>query len=253
MRAAAGVALVASLFSPASDAVTNGRDAADLSTANEAGQRAMLTHRADELSGPEADRIASNDNRTPAGTFKNGVLELTLEVRTGMWFPESEKGASVPIQAFAEAGKASSTPGPLIRVPEGTEIRLTLRNTLSDSAVLVFGLHTRPSASPDEGVLVPANGSRRLQFAAGAPGTYYYWGTTTHNGIRDRMEVESQLSGAFVVDPRSQRARLDDRIFVIGVWIEPPSTVNGVEKLPREVLVINGKSWPHTERFTFTE
>ncbi|MFN2398555.1 MAG: multicopper oxidase domain-containing protein, partial [Gemmatimonadaceae bacterium] len=47
--------------------------------------------------------------------------------------------------------------------------------------------------------------------------------------------------------------RLDDRIFVIGVWIEPPSTVNGVEKLPREVLVINGKSWPHTERFTFTE
>lgn len=93
---------------------------------------------------PVAERISANDNRTPAGTLRNGVLDLTLEIRNGIWFPEADNGASVPIQAFAEAGHSPSTPGPLIRVVEGTEVRVTLRNTLRDSAVHVHGLHTRP-------------------------------------------------------------------------------------------------------------
>lgn len=197
------------------------------------------------------ERIAANDNRAPAGTLNNGVLDLKLEIRNGLWFPEADDGASVTIQAFAEAGRALSTPGPLIRVPEGTEIRLTLRNTLGDSAVRVYGLGTRPSLD-DQGILVPAGESKSVRFIAGTPGTYYYWGTSTNKPLGQRVAVESQLSGAFIIDRRSAANSPSDRVFVLGLWEEEASTINGIKEPGREVLVINGKSWPHTERFSFT-
>ncbi len=194
-------------------------------------------------------RIAANDNRAPAGVLRNGVLKLTLEVRRGRWYPEADSGASVEVYAFGEPGKAPSTPGPMIRVSEGTEIELTLRNTLASSPVRVWGLHTRPRDN-DEGVLVPASGTATVRFAAGVQGTYYYWGSATGRGLENREGPDTQLSGAIVIDPKSGPPPAD-RVFVMGLWEEPATVVNGVEKPFREVLVINGKSWPHTERFNF--
>jgi len=210
---------------------------------------AFLTLCVSPLAGQSPERIASNDNRKPAGTLKNGVLEVTLEIRNGTWYPEADNGASVRVQAFAEPGRAPSTPGPFIRVPEGTEIRLKLRNQLTTSA-RIFGLLARPAQS-DDGLRVAAGADTSIRFIAGTPGTYYYWATTADRSLDDRLAVESQLSGAFVVDPRSA-ATSSDRVFVLGIWFEEGTTVNGVKKPDREVLVINGKSWPHTERFTFT-
>ena len=206
------------------------------------------------LAGAQAplERIASNDNRTASGKFENGVLTLSLEIRNGHWYPESDSGATVPVYAFAETGKRASTPGPLIRVPEGTEIAITLRNQLGGKATRVYGLHTRPR-DEDEGILVPAKGSATIRFKAGTAGTYYYWGTTDEHSLDSRTAEESQLSGAIVIDPASARgAAMKDRVFVLGLWNEAPIKVDGVEKPGREVLVINGKSWPHTERFNFT-
>ena len=40
------------------------------------------------------------------------------------------------VYAFAEEGGPLQVPGPLIRVPEGTEIHLTIRNQLPVKAVL---------------------------------------------------------------------------------------------------------------------
>src|SRR5262245_19274059 len=64
-------------------------------------------------------RVIANDNRVPAGALANGVLELKLEIVSGLWFPEAETGTGLFLQMFAEEGKAPSNPGPLIRVPEG--------------------------------------------------------------------------------------------------------------------------------------
>jgi len=196
------------------------------------------------------ERISSNDNRTPAGILKNGTLSVILEMRNGRWYPEADGGASVGIQALAEAGHAPSTPGPLIRVVEGTELRVTLRNKLS-SAARVVGLGTHPIVD-DSGLSLGAGKDTTISFTAGTPGTYYYWATTGDNPLDGRGPEESQLSGAFVVDPKLLADRRPDRVFVIGLWNEPASKVNGVEKPEREVLVINGKSWPYTEQFTFT-
>jgi hypothetical protein len=60
--------------------------------------------------------IAPNDNRKPAGTLTNGVLNLSLEARKGTFYPEGSTGVGVPAFAWAESGQPMQSPGPLIRV-----------------------------------------------------------------------------------------------------------------------------------------
>jgi hypothetical protein len=80
--------------------------------------------------------ISINDNREPAGVLKKGVLFLDLEVRSGLWYPETAMGAPLQVFAFAEKAKTLQLPGPLIRVPEGTEIRATIHNPLGVALVV---------------------------------------------------------------------------------------------------------------------
>jgi FtsP/CotA-like multicopper oxidase with cupredoxin domain len=206
------------------------------------------------------EEILANDNRSPAGQLHNGALTIVLEARTGIWCPEEKDGPELEVQALAEEGKPPQIPGPLIRVPEGTEIHATLRNNIPNATLEIHGLHARPGDPKDTIKLAPGS-SREVRFRAGPPGTYFYWGSTSGTPeIRDRLSAESQLSGAFIVDPKpaelsqgSAAGKLlpDDRIFVIGVWF----ILDDPEAKPpryREVLAINGRSWPHTEPLTYT-
>ncbi|MFL5494925.1 MAG: hypothetical protein ACJ8DC_11130, partial [Gemmatimonadales bacterium] len=88
---------------------------------------------------PAADRIVPNDNRRSGGALKHGVLTVALEARNGVWRPEGDSGRALEVAAFGEAGKPLSTPGPVIRVPLGTEIHATVRNRL-DRPLTVYGL-----------------------------------------------------------------------------------------------------------------
>jgi FtsP/CotA-like multicopper oxidase with cupredoxin domain len=200
------------------------------------------------------ERIAPNDNRRPAGRLAERVLTLRLEVREGLLYPEEDDGPSVPALAFAEVGKVLQVPGPLIRVRQGTEVRVSIRNP-TDSAIAVFGLQADPG-----GVVplhIPAGATRDVRFRADRPGTYYYWGTVGGRGMEERDWWESQLSGALVVDPSGGAA--DDRIFVIGNWFRPagwnhsPGAVPDSTARDVETMVINGRSWPHTERLDFDQ
>jgi FtsP/CotA-like multicopper oxidase with cupredoxin domain len=189
-------------------------------------------------------RIGANDNPRPAGTLRDGRLELKLEVVDAQWFPEAEDGPSVVMQAFAEDGRAPEIPGPMIRVPEGTVIRVAVHNTL-DAELIVHGLHARPAAN-DDVLRIPAGATREATFESGQPGTYYYWGTSANKPMQFRVGKDSQLTGAIIVDPRTGAAPAD-RTFVVGVYSDDPDSVAGRTPHPREILVLNGKSWPYTE------
>ncbi|HEX6616272.1 MAG TPA: multicopper oxidase domain-containing protein [Gemmatimonadales bacterium] len=196
------------------------------------------------------ERIVANANRRPAGHLRNGVLTLQLEVRTGVLRPQADDGPGIEVQAFAEAGGPLQVPGPLVRVPAGTVIHASVRNTLSDSTLVLHGLQTRPGAATDT-VQVAPRSTREVRFTAGAPGTYYYWGTTTAREMEDSRWIDSQLSGAFVVDSAGAPAHPADRVFVIGVWLKPADSLAGEPE--RELMVINGRSWPETERLEYTQ
>jgi manganese oxidase len=197
--------------------------------------------------GPE--RIVSNPNRAPAGRLRHGVLTIRLELRAGMLTPQADDGPGLLVQAFAEAGKPLQVPGPLVRVVEGTVIHATVHNTLPDSTLVLRGLHPRPGL-PNDTLQVAPGATRDVRFTAGTPGTYYYWGTTTGTPMKANRWVDSQLSGAFIVDPAGVRPSKKERIFVIGLGLKPRDARTGEPE--REFMVINGKSWPETERLDYS-
>jgi FtsP/CotA-like multicopper oxidase with cupredoxin domain len=192
------------------------------------------------------DGARPNDNRTPAGTLRDGVLTIRLEARDSRWYPDGEGGPWLPMQMFAEVGRETQNPGPLIRVVAGTTIRVSVHNALQDSTLVVYGLATRPSAL-DDTIQIGPGATRERTFEAGAPGTYFYWGTTTHQPVDTRSDIDSQLHGAFVIDP-TDASLPADRIFVLGSWTGPPDRDGNTG----ELRAINGLSWPHTERLTYT-
>jgi FtsP/CotA-like multicopper oxidase with cupredoxin domain len=196
-------------------------------------------------------RIDANENQRPAGTLRDGRLELKLDVVNAQWFPEANDGPSTTMQAFAEEGHAPEVPGPLIRVREGTRIHVTIHNSLADSEVVVHGLQQRP-ATLDDPIRIPAGATREVTFDAGVAGTYFYWATSAKKPLQFRVAKDSQLSGVIIVDPAAG-PQSKDRTLVVGVYSEDPDSAAGHHPHPREILVINGKSWPHTERFTFTQ
>ena len=198
---------------------------------------------------PTAPTISFNDNRWPAGRLENGVLTLRLEARDGMWYPEGETGPGLPVAAFAEEGGPLQNPGPLIRVPAGTDVRVTLRNSLA-KPLTVFGLGPRRGLAGDT-VRVEPGGVREVRFTATEPGTYYYAGKTGRAPILGRSTEDTQLNGAIVVDPPGGATDHGDRVFVIGWWFVLDST--STSGLGRATLVINGRSWPHTERIDVTQ
>ncbi len=200
-------------------------------------------------SGPE--RINANPNTHPAGRLSGRTLTLVLEARSGRWYPAADDGLSVEVQAFAEGGGPLLIPGPLIRVPAGTEVRLSVRNRLA-SPLIVHGFDARP-ASGNDSLIVPSRATRQVRFRVSEPGTYYYWGTTTGLSIADRDGQDSQLSGAIIVDPPAPASVVPDRVFMIGVWFRPADTSANHTVTEQDVMVINGKSWPHTEQFTFVQ
>lgn len=184
-----------------------------------------------------------NDNRKPAGVLKDETLTLRLEAVTAHWRPEGENGPARIVHVFAEEGRAPQVPGPLVRVPEGTEIRVSIRNRLAGPSLKLRGMLSRPG-DPSEIIEIPAGSTRELRFKAGDPGTYFYWAATEAPTQALRRMIDSQLSGAFIVDAKDDEEAAADRIFVISEWVD-------AGPLPVKFsAAINGASWPHTDRLT---
>ncbi len=199
---------------------------------------------------PSAEIIA-NTNRKSAGRLLEGVLTIKLEARTGLWYPETKDAPSLQVHAFAEQGGPLQIPGPLVRVPAGAEIRATIHNLISGSTLVMHGFHSRPGDPKDTFEVAPGE-RREVRFKAGAAGTYYYWATTGGPLEQNRpYSIDSQLTGAFIIDPAGRKLASDERILVIDIWGRPkfnPPSVSG----ERATAVINGRSWPYTERLTYT-
>ena len=206
---------------------------------------------------PLAPAIQANDNRLPAGELKHGVLTVQLEMVEATWYPEQDGGPSLSVYTFAEKGKSPQIPGPLLRIAEGTKVDAQIHNALP-VAMFIRGLQAH-DASNAEAVLIAAGATVDFHFTAQAPGTYYYSARSTKMSLHDigvlsiiedlsmgegPFGIESQLEGGFIVDQPG--AVPNDRVFMITNWMA------GVITPPfREVVVINGKSWPYTERLSY--
>jgi FtsP/CotA-like multicopper oxidase with cupredoxin domain len=189
--------------------------------------------------------VVANDNRHSGGALKAGVLTIRLVAATARWYPETENGPFVDVPVLAEEGGPPQIPAPLIRVPAGTTIDATIRNTL-DSTIYMWGLSTKPAKAYDSIPILPGE-TRTIRFDAGAAGTYHYAasvGIPTFGITPEARSVEGQqMAGGLIVDEPG--TPINDRVFVVNIWGRKLDSTTY-----RNVLAINGKSWPYTERIS---
>lgn len=211
-----------------------------------------------------------NDNRTPAGTLRDGVLDVHLDARQVHWRPGNDPDVTHTVLAFAEQGGPARIPAPLIRVPQGTEVRITVRNSVPEWADLglrperyrregmiavagpeltVHGL--RAGTVADDVVHVPTGELREVRFRADRPGTFLYWGAMSRWPFEYRSGTDGQLTGAIVVDPAGTDPDPDERIFIITETDAFPDESRTPPGQDIFELTINGLSWPHTERLSY--
>ena len=203
------------------------------------------------LHGSALTRADANDNRRAVGTLRDGVLTVALEARVATWHPDGDQLPGTSVEAFGEVGRNPSVPGPLVRVPAGTEIRASLRNSIEGDTI-TFYIPARLSrgAPPDQldSLVVPPGETRPLRITATRPGTYLYRAVSGRRGTgRAALRIDGLLGGALVVDSAGATGAPRDRVMVLQGLGEP----NAAPALPR-VMAINGRSWPHTERLLAT-
>ncbi len=214
----------------------------------------------ERTAGEPTSDVVINDNRRPAGERRGECLELKLRAAPGHWRPEGNEGPVLEVAAFGEISRPLEIPAPLIRVPEGTEIAVSIRNDLAH-ALRVSGLCTH-DGSPCAPVEIAPAAERSIRFKAGRAGTYHYSATTMPVPMPFRDASDLQLSGAFVVDPAGLPPT-PDRVLVITEWTSlsrqqfmevAGADDPGVAFLainPKFTFLINGLAWPATERFSY--
>ncbi len=202
------------------------------------------------LSQTPPELVRWNENHRAAGMLRDGALTLELEIVPARWRFLGDSDPAVEILAFREAGRPPENPGPMIRVPLGTRLDVAVANR-STGTVVVHGLSARRVAAMDT-LAIPPGEVRRTTFVADVEGTYYYWGTTGAHGF-ERDEGDSQLNGAFIVDPPGAAPSPDERVLVLSVWTDLLEREGEEEPdfFANENFMINGRPWPHTERLTY--
>lgn len=189
-----------------------------------------------------------NNNRHPAGRMVGRTLTLSLDIVEAAYRAEGEHDPVVRVLAFAESGKAPQIPGPLLRAPVGTTVQLTIRNR-SDSSITLGGL--RPGMEPErDTVQVAAGATRTIEFRLDKVGNYFYWGVL--KGLPDftaREWLDSQLTGALIVDAAGATIPANERVWLITEWFLNVPQHREFES----ALVFNGKAWPYNARETFNQ
>ncbi len=200
--------------------------------------------------------------RSAGTTGDDGVHRVALEAREVEWRPWGDEGPALRAHAFVEDGRDARVPGPLIRVPAGTTVEVTLRNSLP-RPLAVRGLNDRPGRDPTATNLFDAFGppvtlapgtERRVRFVASTPGTFHYYGRAP--GSNDRIPPpffsgdgpDGPFVGVMVVDEPAAEAPSSERILLITQCVH--EAVPGSEEPFR--FMINGRSWPATERVRLT-
>ena len=211
---------------------------------------------------PALSAVRPNPNLERAGVLHDGVLTVALQATQSLWWLNGANRSPMTIDAFSEPGKEPLMPGPLIRVPRGTEVHLSVRNSLPTP--LTFFVPAAVRGGPEllaamDSIIIAPGAVGTLNTRASVPGNYVYRGTTP-GGANSLTRLRGLLAGAFVVDTTATTAPTHDRVFVIMGTLDSASTayLDTVSPAKRRlanlriVFTINGRSWPNTERIHAT-
>jgi manganese oxidase len=193
-----------------------------------------------------------NANTSPSGTLRAGVLTLALEAKPALWYPEGTARPAREVAALGEESKASQVPAPLVRVPAGTIVRLSVRNAFERDTIVFhvpFAARGATVAQGVDSIVIGPGGRGELSFAATVPGNFFYRARTNADLDR-RLTIGGAMAGALVVDSAGA-PRPRDRVMVLLASTDS-ANATGLPLGDSIIFSINGRSWPNTERLTAT-
>lgn len=199
------------------------------------------------------------DFRRVAGMRVGDTLKASFSIREVRWRPEGSTGATLNAFAFVEDGRSAKVPGPLLRAPAGTIVHVTLHNTLGVQ-LAVFGLQDHAAGRGTDSVVLAAGARTTIAFRVTSAGTYYYWARVRPAVEHPTAPVpddwpsgekgEGPLVGALIVDAAGVAPPRGERILLISRWLDDDDP--RVHHDPAFKMMINGASWPTTERLRYT-
>src|SRR6476646_7858396 len=164
----------------------------------------------------EVVALLPNPNIERAGDLHNGVLTIALEAKETAWHDAGDGRPPMTIEAFSEAGKLPLMPAPLIRAAKGTELRLSIRNSLSKTLTFMLPAAIRGVAGgfAIDSVVIAPGAVGVLTSRATVPGNYLY-AARTPTAASQQLSFAGALAGGVVIDTANAPPRARDRVFVI--------------------------------------
>lgn len=174
---------------------------------------------------------------------ENGVKVFELTTKAVQW-PILD---GVTVTAYTYNG---TVPGPMIRVTEGDQVRIIVKNELDDPTTIHWHGVEVPNAMdgvPDvtQAPIQPGE-TFTYEFIAKPAGTFMY-----HSHYEGDVQVSAGLYAPFIIDPKEPTTQADvDVILMISEWLMrggqtyAAMPMSGMEP---NYFTLNGKAFPATE------
>lgn len=148
-----------------------------------------------------------------------------------------------------------TVPGPMIRVTEGDQVRITIKNELPDATSIHW--HGLPVPNEMDGVppftqkAIEPGETFTYEFTAAPAGTFMY-----HSHVNTDEQIMLGLYAPFIIDPKSPEHEQPavDEVLMLSEWTlgpdgetYPTMPMAGAEP---NYFTINGKSFPETQSVT---
>ena len=178
---------------------------------------------------------------------ENGVKVFQLTTKAVQW----EILNGVTVTAYTYNG---TVPGPMIRVAEGDQVRIVVKNELPDPTTIHWhGVEVPNAMDGVPGVTqdpIQPGETFTYEFTARPAGTFMY-----HSHYEGDIQVMAGLYAPFIIDPKKTEVNLPavDTTLMISEWLMTGGQtfaampMSGMEP---NYFTINGKSFPATEMIT---
>ncbi|MEW6086634.1 MAG: copper oxidase [Chloroflexota bacterium] len=177
---------------------------------------------------------------------ENGVKVFELTTKAVLW----EILDGVTVTAFTYNG---TVPGPMIRVTDGDQVRIIVKNELPDPTTIHWhGVEVPNAMDGVPGVTqdpIQPGETFTYEFTAKPAGTFMY-----HSHYEGDVQVGAGLYAPFIIDPQEPEANppVVDNTLMISEWRMTDGTYAAMPMSGMEpnYFTINGKAFPATETIT---
>lgn len=187
----------------------------------------------------------SGDEKANTVEEKEGKKVFSIEVKETHWMLNDE----LMFDAWTYNG---TLPGQEIRVQEGDEVVLNIKNLL----VVPTAIHLHGFPVPNDMDGVPGVTQNAImpgeefvyEYTASVPGTYWY-----HSHQNGAEQVDKGLYGVFIVEPKDTKDYQVDEVIIIDEWSSMMAEMDGMDHSGMDHSNMHGNNHGNTEEMPHNE